>query len=183
MIDAAVIDRYALAIFELGVESDDLGALSEQVRRLAQAYEHSDDLRAVLDNPLVDEPQREAVLREIGQRLGLGQLALNAVRVLAARRRLRALPDIARRLGTLADERDGVLRASVTSAGDLPASFLEKLKSELESATGRKLVIEHQRDPSLIAGLVTRIGDNTIDGSLKGRLGELQRRLLIAGQS
>jgi F-type H+-transporting ATPase subunit delta len=103
---------------------------------------------------------------------------LNSVKLLAARRRLRALPEIARRLGGLADEKAGILRATVTSAVPLPEAFYEKLTSELEAATRRKILLEKLHDPTLIAGVVTRIGDNTIDGSVKGRLAELERRLL-----
>ena len=91
-----------------------------------------------------------------------------------------ALPDIARRLGSLADEKAGVLRASVTSAGQLSESYYEKLKAELEGLTGRKIVLERKQDPSLIAGVVTRIGDNTIDGSVRGKLDQLERQLQSA---
>jgi F-type H+-transporting ATPase subunit delta len=82
-------------------------------------------------------------------------------------------------LATLADEKAGVVRATVTSAGPLPDSFYERLTKELETATQRKVAIDRQEDPTLIAGVVTRIGDNTIDGSVKGRLAEIER--LLAG--
>ena len=80
-------------------------------------------------------------------------------------------------MASLADEKAGVVRAVVTSAGPLPESFYERLMKELESATSRKVAIDRQQDPSLIAGVVTRIGDNTIDGSVKGRLAEIERQL------
>jgi F-type H+-transporting ATPase subunit delta len=180
VIDSAVVERYSRAIFELGVEQNQLERVRAEVGRIASAYEQSRDLRAVLDNPLVDEDRRKQLLSELGGRLSLGELSQNFVKLLAARRRLRALPDVARRLGGLADEKAGILRASVTSAGPLPEAFYQKLTSELEAATRRKIVLEKSQDPSLIAGVVTRIGDNTIDGSLKGRLDELERRLLEA---
>ena len=178
MIDSAVVERYSRAIFELGVEQNQLDRVRAEVGRIASVYEQSLDLRAVLDNPLVDEDRRKLLLSELGGRLSLGELTQNFVKLLAARRRLRALPDIARRLGGLADEKSGILRARVTSAGPLPEAFYQKLTSELEAATRRKVVLEKSQDQSLIAGVVTRIGDNTIDGSLKGRLDELERRLL-----
>jgi F-type H+-transporting ATPase subunit delta len=178
VIDTAVVERYSRAIFELGVEQNQIERLRAELGRLAEAYTNSPDLRATLDNPLVDEDKRKSLLDEVGSRLGLGELALKSVKLLAARRRLRALPEIARRLGGLADEKAGILRATVTSAAPLPEAFYEKLTSELEAATRRKILLEKLHDPTLIAGVVTRIGDNTIDGSVKGRLAELERRLL-----
>ncbi len=179
MIDSAVAERYARAISELGVETND-PALTGQIQKFAELYAGSPELKSMLDNPLVEETKREAVLRDLAQRLGLGQMAVNTLRLLAERRRLHALPDISRRLGTLADEKAGVLRAVVTSAAPLPDSYYQKLTAELEKASSRKIVIEKKQDPSLIAGVVTRIGDHTIDGSLKGRLQELERQLLHA---
>ena len=57
---------------------------------------------------------------------------------------------------------------------------MQRLKAELEAATQRKIELERREDPSLIAGFVTRIGDNTIDGSVKGRLHEIERQLVGA---
>ena len=172
MSGGAVAERYARAIFELGVEAGQVVALSEQVRSFADSYAASRELQAVLDNPMVEPEKRQAILVDIA-----GKVGLNAIRMLAARNRLASLPEIARRLALLADEKAGVVRAVVTSAGPLPESFYERLMKELESATSRKVAIDRQQDPSLIAGVVTRIGDNTIDGSVKGRLAEIERQL------
>jgi F-type H+-transporting ATPase subunit delta len=173
-----VADRYARAIFELGVESNSLSSLAKEVHSFAATYEADADFRAVIENPLVPGEQRAAVLREVGARLGLGELARKVVGYLAQRRRLGALPDIAKRLTSLSDEKEGVARAVVTSAGPLPESFYGRLAEELGALVGRKVLLDRREDPSLIAGVVTRIGDNTIDGSLKGRLDQIERQLL-----
>jgi F-type H+-transporting ATPase subunit delta len=173
-----IADRYARAIFELGIETGQVEELTRQVSDFANVYGGSDELRSVLDNPIIEEAKRDAMLRDVASRLGLSQLALNTVRLLAARRRLRALPDVARRLAGLADERSGVLRATVSSAVPLSELYYQQLQGALEKATQRRIVIERRQDPTLIAGVVTRIGDNTIDGSVKGRLTELERQLL-----
>jgi F-type H+-transporting ATPase subunit delta len=175
---ATIAERYARAIFELGVESGTLAALVDEVRRFAGAYETSDDLRGVLENPLVPNEQRDKILRELASRLGLGPSALNTVRYLAQRRRLAVLPDIARRLDTLSDEKQGVVRATVTSAAPLSEAFYQRLSEQLATMVGKKVVLDRRQDPTLIAGVVTRIGDNTIDGSVRGRLETLERKLL-----
>ena len=175
---SAAAERYARAVFELGIETGQLSELSEQIERLAQAYASNAELREVLDNPLIKDENRDGVLLELAARLGLSELVKNAGRVLARRRRLNELPEIARLFARLADERNGVVRASVTTAVEMPEEFFQRLTRELESATGRKIVLTRQQDPSLIGGVVTRIGDNTIDGSIKGKLAEIERRLL-----
>jgi F-type H+-transporting ATPase subunit delta len=100
------------------------------------------------------------------------------VKLLASRKKLRVVSEIARRLDRFTDEQAGVVRATVTSAGPMPDSFYQKLVLELEAATARKIVLERREDPTLIAGFVTRIGDNTIDGSVRGRLTEIERQLV-----
>jgi F-type H+-transporting ATPase subunit delta len=175
---SVVAGRYARAIYELGVESGDLKALTDQIGLFTEWYSSSDELRAVLDNPLVEPAQREAILTEVAARAAVGQITLNALRLLASRHRLAALPFIARRLNTLADERAGIVRATVTSAIPLPEDYYRELATRLEQALERKVVLERRQDPSLLGGIVTRIGDNIIDGSVIGRLHELERRLL-----
>jgi F-type H+-transporting ATPase subunit delta len=178
MSQAPIADRYARAIFELGVETGQLAPITEQVRRFAQVYSGSAELRAVLDNPIIEIEKRQAVLADVSARLGLMGNALNLIKLLASRKKLRVVPDIARRLDRFTDEQAGVVRATVTSAKPMPDSFYQKLTAELEAATSRKIVLERREDPTLIAGFVTRIGDNTIDGSVRGRLDEIERQLV-----
>jgi F-type H+-transporting ATPase subunit delta len=175
--DTAAAERYARAIFELGVESGNATDLVGKVEAFAAVYNGSRELRVVLENPRVLPAERDAVLREVAQRLGFGALGLNAVRYLARRRRLRALPEIADRLRRLIDGKARLVRATVTAAAPLPEGFYERLTRELETLTGERVSLERRVDPTLIAGVVTRIGDKTIDGSLRGRLEELGRKL------
>jgi len=178
MSQAPIADRYARAIFELGVETGQLSVITEQVRRFAQAYVGSPELRAVLDNPVIEVEKRDAVLAEVAGRLALSGNGLNLIKLLASRKKLRVVADVARRLDRFTDEQAGVVRATVTSAKPMPDDFYRKLVSELEAATSRKIVLERREDPTLIAGFVTRIGDNTIDGSVRGRLTEIERQLV-----
>jgi F-type H+-transporting ATPase subunit delta len=178
MIDSAVIERYARAIFELGVESGQLSGLTTELGRFAAAYESSKDLRVALENPLVPEAERDLVLKDMATRIGVGETGTNAIRLLAQRRRMAALPEIARRLGSMADEKAGVVRAKVISAVPLSEDFYSRLGQKLEQKLAKKVVLERETDPSLIGGIITKIGDNTIDGSLRGRLAALESQLL-----
>jgi F-type H+-transporting ATPase subunit delta len=177
---SAIAERYAQAILELADEAGQLAQTTEQIRGAAAAYLESAELRAIMVSPAVEGGSRDSVLKDIGTRLALSQLSLNALRLMARRGRLSLLPDVADMLGRLADEKAGVLRATVTSARPLAEDYYQKLAAELEKRTSRKVLLERREDPTLIAGVVTRIGDHTIDGSLKGRLAALERTLLAS---
>ncbi|WP_437335197.1 ATP synthase F1 subunit delta [Sorangium sp. So ce394] len=174
----AVARRYGRAIFEIGKETGTLAALAREIGDASATYAASEELRLVLDNPLIPEAQREELLREIGARAGFSEVTKNTLLLLARRRRLAALPEISRQLALLVDQEQNVARAVVTSAGPLTSDYLDRLRAELERATGRKISITHKQDPSLIAGVVTQIDDQVIDGSLRTRLSAFRENLL-----
>jgi F-type H+-transporting ATPase subunit delta len=152
--------------------------LTGDIEKMAEAYAMSSDMRLMMNNPLIREKAREAAVLEIADRLGLSPLAKNAVGLLTRRRRLYALPAIAKVLSQLSDERAGLVRATVISAAPLSEPYAQRLQRELEAMTGKKVVIQHRQDPSLIAGVVTQIGDRIIDGSARARLSEIRTQLL-----
>src|SRR5262249_38746728 len=109
----------------------------------------------------------------------MSQTAINTLRLLTQRRRLGAMPEIARDLERLVDEDSKIVRAEVTSASALSPAYLERLKAELERATGQRVVIVLRGDPSLIAGVVPRTGDGRMEGSLRARLSAFRDSLMI----
>jgi F-type H+-transporting ATPase subunit delta len=176
----AVAERYARAICEVGKEAGKLELVGQHFADLAAAYSSSADLRAVLSDPLADEASRTRVLQAIASRLGSCPEALNSVRVMMRRRRLAELPAVARRLNALVDEHRGVLRASLISAKPLSESYCAELTRELSTLTGRNVVLDRSTDASLLAGVVLHLGSHTIDGSLKSRLYEFEKKLAPA---
>ena len=170
----AIARRYARAIFELGKDEQSLATLAQQVTSFAQTYAESPELRGVLSDPTVAAESKKAIIVDVASRLGITGTGERTIRVIADRRRLAALPDIARHLGRLVDEDARVLRAVVTSAGPVTEVYLAKLKGEIEKATGYKVTLTHEVDPSLIAGIVTRVGDRVVDGSALTRLRALR---------
>lgn len=174
----AIARRWARAMFELGKETSTLPRLNTDVDAFASAYAGSPELVAVLDNPLVAHDAREAIIGEVAERMGLSETARGTLRLLARKRRLAALPAIARQLVRLTDDDQNLVRAEVSSAGPLSEDYLGKLRAELEKATGKKVVVTHKLDKSLIGGVVTRLGDRVIDGSVKTRLATFRESLL-----
>jgi F-type H+-transporting ATPase subunit delta len=174
----AIARRWALAVFDLAKETGQLPDVNRDLASFAQVYQESEELAAVLNNPLVPDASREAIVQDICQRLGVSTIATNALRLLVRKRRMAAVPEISRRLAKLADEDAHIVRAEVVSAGPLTEAYLDKLRAELERATGKKVLIEQRQDKSLIAGVVTKIGDKSIDGSARARLANFREALL-----
>jgi len=176
MISGSVARRYARALFSIGRDQGKDEALATELARLAQAYEKSPDLQAVLINPVFSASQRQAVLDELLRRLALGPTAQHMTRLLLQRGRMKALPAIARALRALVDESAGRVRARVTSAKPLDPTMEERIRSAISQATSRTVVLEKRVDPSLIAGIVTQVGDTVYDGSLAAQIAELRQR-------
>jgi len=173
-----VASRYAQAMLEIGSEAGSLQPITDQISELAKAYSDSPELRSVIDNPLIEHADREAVLAEISSRMGALPVVMNLMRLLVQRKRMAILPAMARSLRKLSDERAGLVRAEVASSKALPDDYVRRLQAELEQMTGRKVVLERRIDPALIAGVVTRVGDRVIDGSIRTRLVDLKAQLL-----
>lgn len=172
-----VARRYATALLELGAGSGQLDALVRDVGAIADVYARSNDLRNAVENPMIAHAAKKATMTEVLQRLGVGPLTHNAVLLMIDRRRIRTLTEVARQLREMADAKKGLLRAEVTSATALSDDYCARLQAQLERMTGKKVVLQKREDPGLIAGLVTRIGDRVIDGSLRTRLAVMRDAL------
>lgn len=180
MIGSNIARRYAKAILEIGVESGSLDAIVRELEAIAQAYEASAELRAVLENPQVAIDAKRAVLAEIAGRVGAGPMTANLVRMLTDRRRMAILPQVAHLVIEMADARKGVVHAEISSAVRLSDAFYTRLQRELERVTGQRIVIDLRIDPTLVGGVSARIGDMIIDGSLRANLHEMRNTLLAA---
>ncbi|HXX67691.1 MAG TPA: ATP synthase F1 subunit delta [Polyangiaceae bacterium] len=175
---AIVARRYARALLELGVEEGKLDRIVTDFETVADAWKTSGELRQALENPLVPGETKRAVVRELADQIGAAPTTQNALLFLVDRHRLRVLPYLARALQDLADGREGVVRAEVTTAVPLPDAYYGRLQARLERLTGKRIVLDRKIDPSLVAGVVTRIGDRIIDGSLRTRLDSLREAIL-----
>lgn len=169
-----VARRYAQALLELGAEQGELDRVVLEMATLSDAWEASADLRNAIENPLVAHAAKQAVVGALADKIGATATVRHILLLLVDRRRAKALPYIAQMVRQLADARKGVVRAEVTTAAPLSDAYYGRLQSQLEKMTGKRVVIDRRTDASLIAGVVTRIGDRIIDGSLRTRLQSLR---------
>ncbi len=178
MTTGSIARRYARALYELGQDKGSPLGLIRNVQSMAEVWTDSEELRDLIANPHLKRDTRRRVLNEIAARLALAPYAKNFVNLLFDKSRLVELPAIAMELGKLADERQNRVRAEVISATPLPEVTLSKLKFALEKATGRVVMISAEEDPSLIGGVVTRVGDMMYDGSIRRQLTRMKETIL-----
>ena len=178
MIAAHVSRRYARALLELGEADGNLDALVADMTKISEIYEQSADLKVAVDNPLVALPTKQAILRELCDKLQVGKTAKSTALLLGDRRRFQLLPEITQLLREMSDMKRGTVRAEVTTAIALSDAFYEKLKTTLEKLSKKRVVLDKKNDPALIGGVVLRIGDLVLDSSLKSRLDGLKHALL-----
>jgi F-type H+-transporting ATPase subunit delta len=176
-----VARRYAKALYMIGVEENRLEALTREVKSLGDTVRTSPELATFLSNPVVSQVTRRAVITDILLRLSVSPIAKNFAFMLTDRRRGHLFPDIADALAALSDERAGKVQAQVASATALTETQIQKVRSALEKLTGKVVTVSHKVDPSLIGGMVTRIGDKVYDGSLRTRLEEIRQAAAGAG--
>ena len=177
---SAVATRYANALADVVTAGASavrpVGAVAE-LQSFAVALAESAELRNALSTPAVPVGRKRAVIAQIAGILELSAIVRNFLFILVDHRRIAALPEIVRSFETIVDERLGFARADVSSARELTEAQRRAVSAELERLTGKRLRTRFAQDDALIGGLVARIGSTVYDGSLRGQLQSLQRRL------
>ncbi len=175
--------RYAKALLDLAREQGQDDAVLRDVGALSEAWKVSAELRDIVGNPVLPKPALKAAVDAVMERLGCSTLVRNTIKLMADKGRLGHLDDVLRALEELAEAETGRVRVEVVSAKPLSDSYYARLTEKLRRATDREIVLVKKQDPSLIGGVVTRIGDQVFDGSLSNRLSELKESLLADGQT
>ena len=168
--------RYAEAAFEIGLRDGTVDAWRTELEAAAAALA-DERLTIVLANPAIPLDARSAVVTAaLGARVS--RPVLNLVLLLLRRGRIELLPQVAAEFRRLDDDRLGITPATATSAAPLEPDEVRALAARLEQLTGGRVDLDLQVDPSILGGLVVRVGDRLIDGSVRGRLERLRSRLV-----
>ncbi|HEX4136628.1 MAG TPA: ATP synthase F1 subunit delta [Bryobacteraceae bacterium] len=181
MISSAVVNRYANAladvVFSQGSDVKPPDAVG-QLRAFDETVQGSRDLRAVLTSPAIPVARKRAVIKDLAQRLGLSRVVRNFVLVVSDHRRSTGLAQMADAFEMLLDERLGFVRAEVKSAFELQPAQQNELSGQLGKLAGGQVRMRFTIDPDLIGGVTAKIGSKVYDGSVRGQLAEMRKRLI-----
>jgi F-type H+-transporting ATPase subunit delta len=168
--------RYAEAAFEVGMRDDTVEAWRAELDTAASIVE-DERVGRMLANPALPLEQRIAMAKSIFGK-SVSQPVLNLIGLMLRRGRIHELPQLAGEFRRLDNTRQGITVATAISAAPLTKDEILALTERLEGLTGGRVELEVQVDPSLLGGLVVRVGDRLIDGSVRGRLERLRNQLM-----
>jgi F-type H+-transporting ATPase subunit delta len=165
--------RYATALFELARDEKQLEAVGASLATLRQTLRDSDDFRELTTSPLISREQATGAVAATASAMRLDPITSNFIGVLARNRRLAQLPQIIRAFHMLAASHRGETTAEVTSAHPLTDDQVAALRQNLRTRIGRDVAVDLNVDPTILGGLVVKIGSQMIDGSIRTKLNSL----------
>ena len=178
---AGVAGRYASALLETANEQGQLEAVERDMDGISTAMATSDDFRRMVRSPVFSAEDQTKALDAVLGRFGAAPLTMNFFKVLVANRRLFATDDIIKAFKALVAQARGEVQAEVASAVALNDQQMQALRDQLKNAVGKDVQLEATVDPSLLGGLIVKIGSRMIDSSLKTKLATLNTRMKEVG--
>lgn len=178
MRETSIARNYAQALLALARKANDTAGWGAAVSALGDAVAQDQTLRRFLEAPQVSASQKNAVL---GKALaGRAPHFVRFVQKLVSNRRQMLLPVVATEYHNLLDEAEGRVHARVTVAREYDAATRDAMTAALSKALKKTVVPHVTVDPRILGGVVVRVGDTVMDGSVKRRLGRLRERLIAA---
>jgi F-type H+-transporting ATPase subunit delta len=177
MLNLQLAHKYSRAIFEIAQEENQLEAYEKELRGVRRDLDSVPGIWGYFQNPEVErKDQKEILKRAFGGELR--ENVYNFLLLLVDKRRFGLFPVIVDQYVRMSNEARGIVIADVTSAGGLSEAEEKRLKDKLESISGKKVELRLHQDPSIIGGVIVKIGDKRIDGSVTGRLAAMRQDLL-----
>ncbi len=174
---SGLAERYAAALFDLADEARALDQVAADLRQLRTMLTTSPDLTRLVRSPILPRAAQGQALAALAQRAELSRLVRDFLSVVARNRRLFAVPAMIEAFLAKLAERRGEVTAEVTAAQALNEAQLDALGEHLRRSVGRRVSVDVRVDPSLIGGMIVKVGSRMVDASVKSRLHRLQKAM------
>jgi len=169
--------RYAKALFAVGKEEGAFDDYGKSLKDMAALFASTPEVQDALTNPMYPLEARAKVMEYLIGKSKASKVMANFFNLLVQKKRADILPDIAEQFQALVDADKNVSRGTVVSAAELSSSLSKKVQETLEKITGKQVVLTAQVDPSIIGGIVAKVGDLVLDGSIKSQLAGLKESI------
>lgn len=178
---SGVSGRYATALFELVRDEKAIDAVRADLDKFEAMLADSADLTRLVRSPVFSAEAQSRALAAVLDKAGIAGIAAKFLKVLTANRRLFAVSDVIRAFRALVANFKGEATADVTVAEALNDKNLDALKTALKSVTGKDVALNVKVDPSIIGGLVVKLGSRMVDSSLRTKLNSIKHAMKEAG--
>jgi F-type H+-transporting ATPase subunit delta len=178
---SGVSGRYATALFELARDEKSVDAVKADLDRFDAMLADSADLKRLVRSPVFSSDAQSRALSAVLDKAGISGISANFLKVLTANRRLFAVDQVIRAFRALVAKFKGEATADVTVAEKLSDKNLDALKTALKSVTGKDVSLNVNVDPSIIGGLVVKLGSRMVDSSLRTKLNSIKHAMKEAG--
>jgi F-type H+-transporting ATPase subunit delta len=178
---SGVAGRYATALFELALEQRSVDAVKADLDRFAAMVDDNPELARLVRSPVFTADEQARALTAVLSNAGIGGLAAKFLLLVASNRRLFAVRQILRDFRLLVAQYKGEVTAEVTVAEKLDDKYLGGLKSALKNVTGKDVDLDVKIDPSIIGGLIVKLGSRMVDTSLKTKLNAIKHAMKETG--
>ena len=169
--------RYATALFDLAREGNAIDAVKADLERFGALLAESPDLTRMVRSPVFSAAEQLQALAAVLERAGIGGLAAKFLKLVTANRRLFAVRDMIKGYRALVAEHKGEATAEVTVAERLKDEHVAALRSALKTVSGKDVDLDIRIDPSIIGGLVVKLGSRMVDTSLRTRLNAIRHAM------
>jgi F-type H+-transporting ATPase subunit delta len=173
--------RYATALFELARDEKSIDAVKADLDKFDAMLSESADLKRLVRSPVFAADTQLRALSAVLDKAGITGVAANFLKVLTNNRRLFAVTDVIRAFGALVARFKGEASAEVTVAEPLSDKNLDALKAALKQVSGKDVTLNVKVDPSIIGGLVVKLGSRMVDSSLRTKLNSIKHAMKEAG--
>ncbi len=178
---SGVSGRYATALFELARDANTIDAVSADLDKFDAMLGESADLKRLVRSPVFAADAQLKALSAVLDKAGISGTAANFLKVLTNNRRLFAVADVVRDFRALVARFKGEAGAEVTVAEPLSDKNLDALKAALKQVSGKDVTLNVKVDPSIIGGLVVKLGSRMVDSSLRTKLNSIKHAMKEAG--
>ncbi|MBI4850350.1 MAG: F0F1 ATP synthase subunit delta [Acidobacteria bacterium] len=172
-----VSNRYGRALVDVVLSKGTQAEIKSEVSTFASMFDECKDLKEVFSNPTVSQQQQKKLLDSLIERTKPNAITANFLQLLLQNYRLQYLPEISKAFSRILDERLNIITANITTATSVSEDQKQLLKDQLHKLTGKEVRLNFSIDPTIIGGVVTQIGSQIYDGSIRNHLEQLRAKL------
>ncbi len=177
MKNMAIARRYAKALLIIAKEDGKADDYRKELNGFTDLISSQKELENAINNPIYNTDDRKKVLKTVVAKTDVSRVMASFLSLLFEKGRFGFLDNINEFYNNLADDLNGITRANLISATKLSSEATDKIKDALSRKTGKKVILDIEQDPGLIGGIITKMGDLVLDGSIKTQLHNMRESL------